>query len=97
MARIKARAPLVPRADGRTVSVAPKHVDPHYHSEQHRQWRERFLRNADYRCERIAAGNAALSRLPPTGCSPTMSRNGRTVAIRSIDPTASVSVVATIR
>ena len=51
MARLKTLTSLVPKADGRTVRVEPKQVDPFYRSPKYLQWRETVIARAGRRCE----------------------------------------------
>lgn len=55
MGRIRILAPLVPKADGRTVRT-DKYVDPFYASAEHRAWRDTVIANAGGRCEWIENG-----------------------------------------
>jgi 5-methylcytosine-specific restriction enzyme A len=64
MARISMLGPMVPKSDGRTVRVEPKRADPFYQSEGHRQFRERVLRNAGFRCEWIENGQRCTKAMP---------------------------------
>ncbi|MES5483590.1 HNH endonuclease [Bradyrhizobium sp. INPA03-11B] len=58
-------APLVPKADGRTVQVQPKQVDPHYSTARHAAWAEQVKANAGYRCEWIKDDGQRCGRSAP--------------------------------
>lgn len=45
--------PRIATAEFRTVRMAPKQVDPHYHTPEHRAWAELVVKRAGARCEAV--------------------------------------------
>jgi 5-methylcytosine-specific restriction protein A len=66
MAKIPMLRPLVPRSDGRTIQPPPSQgtVDPVYHSERYKQWREQVISGAGKRCEVFEAGKRCSKAAP---------------------------------
>lgn len=62
--RILVLGSLVPKGDGRTVRSEPKHADPFYHSNDHKQFRDTVLHRAGYRCECIEDGERCRKSAP---------------------------------
>lgn len=57
-------APLVPKADGRTVRPEPKRADPFYHTQGHGQFRDVVFKRAGSRCEWIEDGKRCDKAAP---------------------------------
>ena len=64
MGRIRMLAPLVPKADGRTVRPEPKRADPFYHTQGHGQFRDVVFKRAGSRCEWIEDGKRCDKAAP---------------------------------
>jgi 5-methylcytosine-specific restriction enzyme A len=64
MGRIRMLAPLVPKADGRTVRPEPKRADPFYHTQGHGQFRDVVFKRAGSRCEWFEDGKRCTKSAP---------------------------------
>jgi hypothetical protein len=64
MAHIPTLAPLVPKADGRTVRPEPKRADPFYETNAHLQFRDAVLARASYRCDWVENGERCARAAP---------------------------------
>lgn len=58
--RVATARPRVATADLRAVVPAPKMVDSHYSSQEHRDWRLKVMQRAGFRCQACGAKGVRL-------------------------------------